>query len=135
MFFTLFNIDFFHIPACINKHPQTYKTQRVPLCTVPSALHANYMVHAEGSYFSRNNHVLFSLYIINQLLFVVTEQITIILPVVLCGYVTWSLKFRERLWLRLVENRVWRRIFRSKRDELTGKWRKLHNEELNVLYS
>jgi hypothetical protein len=37
--------------------------------------------------------------------------------------------------LRVFENRVMRRIFRPKRDELTGEWRKLHNEELNYLYS
>ena len=37
--------------------------------------------------------------------------------------------------LRVFENRVLRRIFRPKRDEVTGEWRKLHNEELNDLYS
>jgi hypothetical protein len=36
--------------------------------------------------------------------------------------------------LRVFENRVLRRIFGSKRDEVTGEWRKLHNEELNDLY-
>jgi hypothetical protein len=35
----------------------------------------------------------------------------------------------------MFENRVLRRIFRPKRDEVTGGWRKLHNEELHVLYS
>jgi len=38
-------------------------------------------------------------------------------------------------WLRVFENRVLRRIFGPKRDELTGGWRKLHNEELNDLCS
>jgi hypothetical protein len=37
--------------------------------------------------------------------------------------------------LRVFENRVLRIMFGPKRDEVTGKWRKLHNEELNVLYS
>jgi len=41
---------------------------------------------------------------------------------------------REELRLRVFENRVLRRIFGPKRDEVTGKWRKLHNEELNDLY-
>jgi len=41
---------------------------------------------------------------------------------------------REERGLRVFENRVWRRIFGSKRDEVTGEWRKLHNEELNDLY-
>jgi hypothetical protein len=37
--------------------------------------------------------------------------------------------------MRVFENRVLRRVFGPKRDEVTGEWRKLHNEELNVLYS
>jgi hypothetical protein len=41
---------------------------------------------------------------------------------------------REERWLRVFENRVLRRIFGPKRDEVTGEWRKLHNEELNGLY-
>jgi len=42
---------------------------------------------------------------------------------------------REERRLRVFENRVLRRIFGLKRDEVTGEWRKLHNEELNELYS
>jgi len=60
---------------------------------------------------------------------------TIILPVVLYGCETWSLTLREERRLRVFENRVLRRIFGPKRDEVTGEWRKLHNEELNDLYS
>jgi len=60
---------------------------------------------------------------------------TIILPVVLYGCKTWSLTLREERRLRVFENRVLRRIFGLKRDEVTGEWRKLHNEELNNLYS
>jgi hypothetical protein len=60
---------------------------------------------------------------------------TIILPVVLYGCETWSLTLREKRRLRVFENRASRRIFGSTRDEVTGEWRKLHNEELNVLYS
>jgi hypothetical protein len=55
--------------------------------------------------------------------------------VVLYGCETWSLTFREEHRLRLFENRVLRRIFGPKRDEVTGEWRKLHNEELRDLYS
>ena len=58
---------------------------------------------------------------------------TIILPVVLYGCETWSLTLREDHRLRVFENRVLMRIFGPKRDGVTGKWRKLHNEELNVL--
>ena len=54
---------------------------------------------------------------------------TIILPVVLYGCETWSLTLREERRLK-----VFRRVFGSKRDEATGEWRKLHNEELNDLY-
>ena len=60
---------------------------------------------------------------------------TIILPVVLYGCETWSLTLREDRRLRLFENRVLRRVFGPKRDNVTGEWRKLHNEELNYLYS
>jgi hypothetical protein len=54
----------------------------------------------------------------------------IILPVVRYGCETWSLTLREEHRLRVLENRVLRRIFGPKRDEVTGEWRKLHNEEL-----
>ena len=60
---------------------------------------------------------------------------TIILPVVLYGCETWSLTLREERWLRVFENRVLRRAFGPKRDEVTMEWRKLHNEELSDLYS
>jgi hypothetical protein len=59
---------------------------------------------------------------------------TIILPVVLYGCETWSLTLREEHKLRVFENTVLRRIFGPKRDEVTGGWRKLHNEELHNLY-
>jgi hypothetical protein len=59
----------------------------------------------------------------------------IILPVVLYVCETLSLKLREEHRLRVFENRVPRRIFRPKRGEVTGAWRKLHNEELHNLYS
>jgi len=57
---------------------------------------------------------------------------TVILPVVLYECETWSLTMREERRLRVFENRVVRRIFRPRRDEVTGEWRKLHNEELMV---
>jgi len=60
---------------------------------------------------------------------------TIILQVVLCGRETWSLTLREGRGLSVFENRMLRRIFGRKRDEVTGEWRKRRNEELNDLYS
>jgi len=60
---------------------------------------------------------------------------TIILPVVLYGCETWSLKLREERMLRVSENWVLRRIYGPKRDEVTGDWRKVLNDELNDLYS
>ena len=51
------------------------------------------------------------------------------------GCETWSLTLREEGRLRVFENRVLRRVFGPKRDEVTGEWRKLHNEELSDLYS
>jgi hypothetical protein len=59
----------------------------------------------------------------------------IILPVVLYGHETWTLTLREERRLRVFENRVLRRILGPKRDEVTGDWRKLHNEEFHKLYS
>jgi hypothetical protein len=60
---------------------------------------------------------------------------TVILPVVLYGCETWSLTSREEHRLRVFENRVLRRIFGPKRDEVTGDWRKLYKEELHNLCS
>ena len=60
---------------------------------------------------------------------------TIILSVVLHGSGTWSLTLRKEHRLRVFENTEWRRIFGHKRNEITGEWRRLHNEELNDLYS
>jgi len=59
----------------------------------------------------------------------------VILPVVLYGCETWSLTLREERKLRVIENMVLRRIFGPRRDEVTGESRRLHNEELNDLYS
>jgi hypothetical protein len=59
---------------------------------------------------------------------------TIILLVVLYGCETWSLTLRGDPRLRVFENRVLRRIFGRKRDEVTGKWRRLRDEELIDLY-
>ena len=49
--------------------------------------------------------------------------------------ITWALTLREERRLRVFESRVLRRVFGPKRDEVTGEWRKLHNEELSDLYS
>jgi len=59
---------------------------------------------------------------------------TIILPVVLYGCETWSLTRQEERKLRVFENMVLRRIFGSRNEEVTGEWRRLHNEELNDIY-
>jgi hypothetical protein len=56
------------------------------------------------------------------------------LPVDLYGCETWSLTIREESRLKVFENRMWWRIFGPKRYEVTGEWRKLHNEELKDLY-
>ncbi|KAJ4447854.1 hypothetical protein ANN_09863 [Periplaneta americana] len=59
---------------------------------------------------------------------------TVILPVVHYGCETWILTLREEQRLRVFENKVLRKIFRAKRDEVTGEWRKLHNAGLHALY-
>jgi hypothetical protein len=60
---------------------------------------------------------------------------TTVLPVVLYGCETWSLTLREEYRLKVFENRLLRRIFGPKRDEVIGGWRKEHDEELCNLYS
>jgi hypothetical protein len=72
--------------------------------------------------------------IISLLLTWIVSVGTIILPVVLYGCKTWSLTLREERKLRVFENKVLRKIFGPRRDEVTGDWRRLHNEELNDLY-
>jgi hypothetical protein len=57
------------------------------------------------------------------------------LSVVLYACETWSLTPREENILRMFENRVLRRIFGPKREEVAGGWRRLHNEDLNSLYA
>jgi hypothetical protein len=59
---------------------------------------------------------------------------TIILPVVLYGCESWSPRLREESRLKIFNNRVLRRIFGPKRDEVTGKVRRLHNKELYAMY-
>jgi hypothetical protein len=60
---------------------------------------------------------------------------TMIVLVVLYGCETWSLTLKEEHRLGVFENRVLRRIFGPKRNEVTYEWRKVHNEELHILYS
>ena len=58
----------------------------------------------------------------------------IILPIVFYGCETWSLTLWKERKLRVFENMVLRRIFGPRREEVTGEWKRLHNEELNDLY-
>jgi len=57
------------------------------------------------------------------------------LPIILYGFDTWSLTTREERWVRVFENWGLRRIYGPKREKVTVEWRKLHNDELNVLHS
>jgi len=75
--------------------------------------------------------IISTLFIVNK----IAIGVSIILPVVLYGCETWSLTLREERNLRVFENMMLRRIFGPRRDEVTGEWRRLHNEELNDLYS
>jgi hypothetical protein len=60
---------------------------------------------------------------------------TINLPVVLYRCETWSVTLREEHRLRVFENRVLRKIFGPKREEVAGDWRRLHNEEVHNLHA
>jgi hypothetical protein len=66
---------------------------------------------------------------------IITWYLTVISHVVLYGCENWSLALREKRSLRVFDNRVLRRLFGPKRDEVTGMWRRLHNKELHVLYT
>ena len=65
---------------------------------------------------------------------VLFKNLKIKIYVIMYGCEAWSLTMREERRLRVFENKVLRRIFGPKRDEVTSEWRKLHNEELNDLY-
>jgi hypothetical protein len=60
---------------------------------------------------------------------------TIIFPVILCGCETWSLTLKEEHRLKVSENRVLRRIFGPKSEEVAGYWRRLHSEKVQNLYA
>ena len=59
---------------------------------------------------------------------------TVILPVILYGCESWSTTVADEQKLRVFENKILRKIYGPKRDEMTGEWRRLHNEELHGLY-
>jgi len=59
---------------------------------------------------------------------------TVILPVILYSCVSWSTTLADEHKLRVFENKVLRKIYRPKRDKLSGDGRRLHNEELHELY-
>jgi hypothetical protein len=63
------------------------------------------------------------------------QKILLHMAVVLYGCENWSLTLREKRRLRVFKNRVLRRVFEPRRDEVIGEWRKLHNDELNDQYS
>jgi hypothetical protein len=71
----------------------------------------------------------------NQMFIKIDKYRNIILPVVLYGCETWPITLREKCWLSVFKNRMLRRIFGPKRDEVREEWRGLHNEELYALYS
>jgi hypothetical protein len=64
----------------------------------------------------------------------ICKTVQVILPVVLYGCEIWSLTLREEHRLRVFDNRVLRKMFGLKKDEVIGGWRKQHNEELHNLY-
>jgi len=83
-----------------------------------------------SSYYSNQMHIIYSVHILVK----IKIYRIIILPIVLYGCETWSLTLWEERKLRVFENMLLRRIFGPRRDEVTGEWRRLHNEELNDLY-
>ncbi|KAJ4427320.1 hypothetical protein ANN_24940 [Periplaneta americana] len=93
----------------------------VDLDTSVSEYRALQMIHGNGVDLSKNLKV--------------RIYKTVILPVVLYGCETWTLTLRQEHRLSVFENKVLRKIFGAKRNEVTGEWRQLHNIELHALYS
>jgi len=89
----------------------------------------------EPEYHRPRQHVMVPSFIWILCLVDITNRYIYILRIVLYGCETWSLTLREERKLRVFENMVLRRIFGPRRDDVTGDWRRLHNEELNDLYS
>ena len=76
------------------------------------------------------------LFVNNGLILIYTHKIqNYNFPVVLYGCESWSLTLRDERRLKVSTNRVLRRIFGPKRNEVTEEWRKLHNKKLDDLYS
>jgi hypothetical protein len=65
---------------------------------------------------------------------IIFGQAARVLPVVINGREIWSLILREKRRITAFENRVLRRLFGPKRDEVTGEWRRIHNDELYALH-
>ena len=99
----------------------------MPQCYVVLTSPLLLCVKPDTCYYSVQNILSFSLLSKNLMIKVYR---TIILPIVRYGCETWSLTLREERRLRVFENRVLKRIFWPKRDEVTEEWRKVHNEEL-----
>ena len=107
---------------CAKFHKNPFSvSRRVSCIQTKEFIHLNSLRKSAFSFYSKRKNP--------------TKFRTIILPVVLYGCETRSLTLREEHRLRVFENRVLRRIFWLKRDGITEEWRKLHNEELNDLYS
>jgi hypothetical protein len=107
----------------------------VPMCGPSEERSAAIVTVKAKSKQATNRKYATSRYDCRQLVFLSYYRTPIILPVVLYGCETLSLTLREEYRLRVFENTVLRRIFGPKRDDVTGDWRKLHNEELHNLYS
>jgi hypothetical protein len=90
---------------------------------------------SRGEVPGRKENLLQEMMMMMMMIIIINYDKTIILPVVLYECETWSLTSREGHRLSVFENRFLRRISEPKRDNVTGEWKKLHNEELHNLYS
>ena len=130
------SIIYFSSTGTFLSHIQTFKKKSVvtylfkntffdvPLNAITGKLSIN-----DTSHYTDGLHIIALLILCNYKIYR-----TIILSVVLYACETWSLTLRKERKLRVSENMVLRRIFGPRRDEVTGEWRRLHNEELNDLY-
>jgi hypothetical protein len=82
---------------------------------------------------NNNNNNNYNNYYYYYYYFITAIVITLILPVALYGCESWSLTLGVKPRLGVFENGILRRIYGPKKDKITGKWRRLHPEELNPL--
>ena len=112
--------------------PESFKSTLAAMMDVTLLKDPVFMLISVSNFFGMMGLYVPFVYLVDSAMLVVSNCSK---PLSLYGRETWSLTLREECRLSVFENRVLRRVFGPKRDEVTGEWRKLHNEELRDLCS